>query len=71
MKEFTFADAIKGIKEGFILNPNPKVVAGVIKGINRNEGECPCHNESRDKRCPCSNYREEGHCCCSLYILQS
>jgi ferredoxin-thioredoxin reductase catalytic subunit len=56
------------IREGFIINPNEKVVNGIIKGINRNNGECPCSNDSIDKLCPCSNYRELGKCCCTLYI---
>lgn len=56
------------ILEGFMLNPNEKVVNGIIKGLNRNNGECPCNNDSVDKQCPCSNYREHGHCCCTLYV---
>lgn len=59
------------IQPGFILNPNEKVVNGIIRGINRNNGECPCNNTSYDKKCPCSNYREHGHCCCTLYVKQS
>lgn len=55
-------------KEGWKLNPNEKVVNGIIKGINRNEGECPCANDGRDKKCPCSNYRELDYCCCNLYV---
>ena len=60
----------KNIKPGFILISNNKIVNGIIKGINRNNGECPCDNNSEDKRCPCSNYRLKNHCCCTLYILQ-
>jgi ferredoxin-thioredoxin reductase catalytic subunit len=59
---------IKNIKEGWRLNPNEKVVEGVLKGINRCDGECPCNNNSTDKRCPCSNYRENDYCCCKLYV---
>ena len=39
------------IKEGWVLNPNDKIVEGIIKGINRNGGECPCVNDSIDKKC--------------------
>lgn len=55
-------------KDGWILNPNEKVVNGIIKGINRNNGECPCNNTSDEKHCPCSNYRNNDKCCCTLYI---
>lgn len=56
------------VRNGFILNPNDKVVNGIIKGLNRNNGDCPCSNTSTDCHCPCSNYRENNKCCCTLYI---
>lgn len=58
----------KGIKEGWHLNSNEKVIKGILKGLNRTEGECPCSNTSEDKKCPCSNYREKDYCCCNLYV---
>lgn len=58
------------VKEGWKLNPNEKIVKGVTRGIERNNGECPCHNDSEDKHCPCSNYRLQDHCCCSLYVKE-
>lgn len=58
-------------KPGWILNPKEKVVNGIIKGINRNNGHCPCANTSEDTKCPCSNYRNKDHCCCTLYIKES
>lgn len=62
-------DEIKAnIKEGWILNPNEKVVTAIMRGITRCEGECPCANDSEDKYCPCSNYRLKDYCCCKLYI---
>lgn len=54
-------------KEGWVLNPNDKVVNGILKMIERNNGECPCHNNSTDKKCPCSDYRENDICHCGLY----
>jgi ferredoxin-thioredoxin reductase catalytic subunit len=60
----------KNIKEGWRLNENEKIVNGIIKGLNRNGGECPCANDSDDKHCPCSNYREHDHCCCTLYVKE-
>lgn len=47
------------VKEGWKLNPNEKIVKGVTRGIERNNGECPC-----------SNYRLHDHCCCSLYVKE-
>lgn len=59
------------IKPGFKLNPNPKIVEGIVKGIKRCDGECPCHNTgaTREARmCPCENYRLHDNCCCTLYV---
>ena len=66
----TIEQAKKNCMEGWVLNPNEKVVNAIIKGINRNGGECPCNNDSYDKKCPCSNYRDKGHCCCTLYVTR-
>ena len=55
-------------KEGWILNPNDKVVNAILKRYEMNNGECPCHNESVDNHCPCSDYREKDVCKCNLYI---
>jgi ferredoxin-thioredoxin reductase catalytic subunit len=56
------------IKEGWQLNPNEKVVNGIIKGINRCGGDCPCANTSEELKCPCSGYRLNDKCCCNLYV---
>lgn len=55
-------------KEGWMLNPNDKVVNAILKRVELNGGECPCYNTSTDKHCPCSDYRENDECHCSLYI---
>lgn len=64
----TLEEVKQNIREGWMLNPNEKVVNGILKGINRNDGFCPCANQSEDKKCPCSNYRLYDKCCCSLYV---
>lgn len=64
----TIEEAKNNIKVGWQLNPNEKVVNGIIKGINRCGGECPCVNDADDKHCPCSNYRLKDKCCCQLYV---
>ena len=55
-------------KQGWTLNPNDKVVNGVLKMVEKNNGECPCHNTGEDKHCPCSDYRLNDVCHCSLYV---
>lgn len=55
-------------KEGWMLNPSDKVVNAILKAVERNNGECPCHNDGVDKHCPCSDYREENICHCNLYV---
>ena len=57
------------IKDGFILNPNDKIVSSLTKMIERNNGNCPCSgNTSEDIHCPCSNFREHNECICGLYL---
>lgn len=56
------------IRPGWQLNPNKKVVNGIIKGINRCNGDCPCNNDAEELHCPCSNYRLNNKCCCKLYL---
>lgn len=70
-------------KNGFKLNPNKKVVEGVIKGLLEREKKfgfryCPCRratgNKEEDSKiiCPCSYHRQEierdGHCLCGLFF---
>jgi hypothetical protein len=55
-------------KEGWILNPNDKVVNSILKMIENNAGKCPCHNTSAETECPCSNYRLHDLCECGLYV---
>ncbi len=69
-------------KQGFKLNPNKKIVNGIIKGLLKNKqkhGEiyCPCrrvtNNKQKDKKiiCPCIFHKQEikslGHCLCRLF----
>ena len=62
---------VKGnLREGWVLNPNEKIVNGIIKGINRCNDDCPCNNDSEEKHCPCSNYRTKDKCYCKLYVKQ-
>lgn len=58
-------------KPGWKLNPSDKIVNAILSRAEKNNGECPCCNDSKDKHCPCSNYREFDHCCCGLYIKET
>jgi len=68
---------------GIKLNPNEKIVDGIIKGLLKNKetkGEiyCPCRipsgNKEKDKEivCPCVFHRGEielqGKCHCQLFV---
>lgn len=68
-KERTIDYVKSNLKDGFILNPNEKIVKAILKGINRCKGDCPCMgNSSYEKECPCSNFRENDICACRLYL---
>lgn len=68
---------------GLRLNPNKKVVEGIVKGLLANEKKhgkryCPCRSisgnaeEDAKKICPCAFHKDEiakdGHCYCNLFI---
>ena len=58
-------------KEGWILNPNDKIVNSILNRIELNDGECPCftgNGTHEDRCCPCKEYREKDVCHCTLYI---
>jgi len=69
-------------ENGFNLNPNEKILEGVLNGLiarkeNFGERYCPCRKmtgtKKEDKRiiCPCVYHKEEierdGHCFCNLF----
>ena len=59
------------IKDGWMLNPNARVVEAITKRIEMIDGECPCHNPGKtheERLCPCKEYRENDVCHCGLYI---
>ena len=66
----TIEEAKNNCKDGWMINSNEKVVNAIINRINKCDGNCPCLNDSREKKCPCSNYREKDYCCCGLYVKQ-
>lgn len=60
------------ILDGFMLNPNEKIVNGIRRALERNGGKCPCHHPENDGdlTCPCESYRLRRKCCCNLYVLK-
>ena len=64
----TIEEAKRNCREGWHLNPNEKTANAIVRSVNRNDGYCPCDNDSEDRKCPCSNYRLKGRCCCTLYL---
>lgn len=57
-------------KEGWDLNPNDKVVNGIINALGRTGGHCPCNHPERrgHDQCPCSEYLTYDNCICHLYV---
>jgi len=70
-------------KEGFCLNPDKKLVEGLVRALierERKYGEryCPCRlitgDREKDKKiiCPCAYHKKEiekdGHCHCLLFV---
>lgn len=61
-------------KEGWMLNPNDKVVNSILQRVEQNGGECPCPNPGKtfeDRCCPCKEYRENNCCHCTLYVKKN
>jgi ferredoxin-thioredoxin reductase catalytic subunit len=72
-------------KAGIKINPDEKIIAGIIKGLLNNEEKhgglyCPCRivsgNKLKDKEiiCPCVFHRGEielqGFCHCRLFVKE-
>lgn len=58
-------------KEGFILNPNDKVINAILSRCEKNNGICPCHHpeEEGDLHCSCESYRLKKIPVVAVYIL--
>lgn len=59
-------------KEGWILNPDDKVVNGIFRALERTNGHCPCVHPERigHDQCPCASYLEHDICYCNLYLKE-
>lgn len=55
--------------KGYRINPDRKYVEGIIKGLYRKDGHCPCRvNKDETTLCPCDEFIETGDCKCKLFI---
>lgn len=55
--------------KGFKLNTNRKYVDGIINGILKKDGHCPCRiNDDDTTLCPCDEFVEKGICKCRLFL---
>lgn len=57
-------------KEGYELNPDDKVVNGIFRMLEKNDGHCPCHHPEREghDQCPCTEWIKNSRCFCNLYV---
>ena len=52
-------------------NPDVSYVQGIINGLIKKGGYCPCRvQKNEDTLCPCKSIREEQKCCCKLYLIK-
>lgn len=59
-------------KEGWMLNPDDKIVNNIIRMVGNNGGHCPCKHPERQghDQCPCHEYLANDKCYCKLYIKE-
>ena len=62
-------------KEGWVLNPNDKVVNAILKRCEANNGECPCHSSFyltlafREYKHKCAMCGLEEECCLQVHHI--
>lgn len=55
--------------KGFRLNPDKDYIKGIITGLLKKEGHCPCRVKTDDTTlCPCDEFVSKGICKCKLFI---
>ncbi|MCL1798992.1 MAG: hypothetical protein FWG23_04570 [Eggerthellaceae bacterium] len=55
--------------KGYRINPDSDYVMGIIRGISKRNGHCPCRvNIDDTSLCPCDEFVSEGICKCDLFI---
>jgi len=83
IKELTEAYKQYAEENGFKLNPDKKIVEGLVRSLLLNEKDyggkyCPCRlrrgipEEDKKIECPCiyhkDEIKEQGHCHCFLFV---
>ncbi len=55
--------------KGYRLNPDEEHIAGIIAGLAKKEGHCPCRVKKDDTTlCPCDEFTGQGICKCKLFV---
>lgn len=55
--------------EGYKINPNASHAKGIIEGLLKKDGYCPCKVEKTEENlCPCNEFLETGNCHCRLWV---
>lgn len=60
-------------KEGWVINPDDKIVNNIFRGLEVNKGHCPGNHPERDghDQCPCHDYLANDVCYCGLYVKEN
>ena len=54
---------------GYRINEDKKYVLGILEGLYRKNGHCPCRvNVDETTLCPCDEFVSEGICKCNLFV---
>lgn len=55
--------------EGYEINKDKRYVEGILDGIKKKEGYCPCQvGKAEGAKCPCEHFEYMGHCCCKMFL---
>ena len=57
--------------EGYKINPDERYTKGILDGIDKKGGYCPCQvGIIPEIICPCEHLRYTGHCCCKMFVKE-
>lgn len=57
--------------EGYKINPDVRYTRGILDGIEKKGGYCPCQvGKIPEIMCPCEHFTYMGHCCCKMFVKE-